>query len=221
MQSPSAVIEIRPCFWQGWTWKVSFSLNILQFYLHRTKFHRRLWQQSLNFQCLTSLRVRKFFVEVLKDGIIHGTLPSVCTGQSFFRMWGWGLCGAPRINVLCIYELIKCQFSARQLECFKAKRKASERATQVAAHALLQSCRACLKSAMGDLAPRGFGRSVDAPWLVQKTHIHLGAWRGPILSKRQCVAERLRMLSMAFAFRNGSMFYQCLALFTCIVLSSL
>lgn len=90
-------------------------------------------------------------------------------------MWGCGLCGAPRINVLCIYELVKCEFSALQLGCFKAKRKASERETQVAAHALLQSCRACLKSAMGDLAPRGFGHSVDAQGLVQKPHVHLGA----------------------------------------------
>ena len=49
----------RWCLWQKCTWKVSFSLKILCSYFHWTKFHRLLWQQILNVQCLTSLRVRK------------------------------------------------------------------------------------------------------------------------------------------------------------------
>lgn len=43
------------------------------------------------------------------------------------------------------------------------KMKASEHGTPVAAHALLQSCRASQKSVMGHCVPRGFGRG-ESPW---------------------------------------------------------
>lgn len=69
--------------------------------------------------------------------------------------------------------------------------KASERETQGAAHALLLSCRAPLKSAVGDSVPTDFGHGMSAQWLVQKPHVHRGAFCGPNLPFKTLVCHRI------------------------------
>ena len=72
-------------------------LKILSFCFHWTELNTCFWQHGFSFQCLTSLRVSKFHgnPQWLR---VHGVFPGMCAGWGFFREWGCGLWGEPRIK---------------------------------------------------------------------------------------------------------------------------